>query len=271
MPTSFAGGENVYSTEVEAVLSAHPEVQQAAVFGVPNAVMGEMVYAAVVLHTTSPPLMSQQLIKWCHASLAAYKCPTSIHFMLEMPLTGSGKVLKTALKAALASGTLAVATASKPALPANATAGSTVAAVPAAAHYATVQTPRHTAAAAAQPPVIVQTDMQTDAEGQQHGQQADAPRLGDNEEVQMQQLVMQYAKTNQLIVQDASKPGSVLQLAKCHLLAVPDWTQFVAQASPSYLSNVATLSMCPPPVCATLQGLTESATLFYSCDHLHPG
>ena len=45
-----AGGENVYCSEVEAVVSAHPEVLQAAAFGMPNSIMGEMVHSAVVLH-----------------------------------------------------------------------------------------------------------------------------------------------------------------------------------------------------------------------------
>jgi long-chain acyl-CoA synthetase len=44
----LVGGENVYSVAVEAVLAAHPAVAQAAVFGVPNPVLGELVAAAVV-------------------------------------------------------------------------------------------------------------------------------------------------------------------------------------------------------------------------------
>ena len=45
----LCGGENVYCSEVEAALAAHPAVLQAAVFGLPNALLGELVAAAVVL------------------------------------------------------------------------------------------------------------------------------------------------------------------------------------------------------------------------------
>ena len=43
------GGENVYSGEVEAVLSEHPAVREAAVFGIPDPKWGELVMAGVVL------------------------------------------------------------------------------------------------------------------------------------------------------------------------------------------------------------------------------
>ena len=62
----LVGGENVYTTEVEAVLHAHPAVHQAAVFGVPNRVMGELVAAAVTLvpqGKTTPT--GKELIAWC--------------------------------------------------------------------------------------------------------------------------------------------------------------------------------------------------------------
>lgn len=101
----YAGGENVYCSEVEAVLSAHPQVLQAAVFGVPNSVMGEMVHAAVVLrHSCSTPATPQHLITWCHSQLALYKCPTAVHVMEELPTTGSGKVLKKVLRATFTRG-----------------------------------------------------------------------------------------------------------------------------------------------------------------------
>jgi acyl-CoA synthetase (AMP-forming)/AMP-acid ligase II len=45
----LVGSENVYSSEVEGALAAHPAVLQAAAFGVPNAALGELVHAAVVL------------------------------------------------------------------------------------------------------------------------------------------------------------------------------------------------------------------------------
>ena len=95
----LVGGENVYSTEVEAVLHEHPSVHQAAVFGVPNRVMGELVGAAVTVvpGTTSVPT-SKELISWCRSRLAEYKVPYVVHVVDRFPTTGSGKILKTRLR-----------------------------------------------------------------------------------------------------------------------------------------------------------------------------
>jgi acyl carrier protein len=119
----LCGGENVYCSEVEAVLISHPAVAQVAVFGVPNVVMGELVAAAVVLKTpeqlqqavTGAPNSSgsitaaaaaaavlagvqKQLTEWCRSRLAHYKVPSQVHVVEAMPVTGSGKILKTELR-----------------------------------------------------------------------------------------------------------------------------------------------------------------------------
>ncbi len=100
-----AGGENVYCSEVEAVLSAHPQVLQAAAFGMPNAIMGEMVHSAIVLRQPLvTPVTPQAVITWCQSQLALYKCPTSVHIIDELPTTGSGKVLKNVLRATFSKG-----------------------------------------------------------------------------------------------------------------------------------------------------------------------
>ena len=111
----------MYCSEVEAVLSAHPQVLQAAVFGMPNSVMGEMVHAAIVLrHTPSTPVTPQHLIAWCHPQLALYKCPTAVHIVEELPTTGSGKVLKNVLRATFTRGSSPAAAATAVASPAAA-------------------------------------------------------------------------------------------------------------------------------------------------------
>lgn len=95
----LCGGENVYCTEVEAVLYMHPAVAVTAVFGVPNAVLGEMVRAAVILkpgHADSSA--PGQLVAWCQQRLAHYKVPAEVHLLEAMPTTGSGKILKTELR-----------------------------------------------------------------------------------------------------------------------------------------------------------------------------
>ena len=92
------GGENVYSGEVEAVISEHPAVREAAVFGIPDPRWGEIVAACVVLEP-GHLLSVDELIAHCRRSLANYKIPRRVEFSEgELPKTGSGKVLKRVLR-----------------------------------------------------------------------------------------------------------------------------------------------------------------------------
>jgi fatty-acyl-CoA synthase len=89
----ISGGENIYPSEVEGVLAAHPAVQDVAVVGVPDAKWGEAVCAAVVLR---PGIEATQddLLAWCRERMAGYKRPRSIRFLAEseMPRTATGKI-----------------------------------------------------------------------------------------------------------------------------------------------------------------------------------
>lgn len=93
----ITGGENVYSTEVENVLYEHPDVVEAAVFGVPDERWGEAVNAAVVLAPGAAPDASA-LIALCKERLARFKAPKRVWFLPELPKTGSGKITKEALR-----------------------------------------------------------------------------------------------------------------------------------------------------------------------------
>ena len=93
----LTGGENVYSTEVEHVLYAHPSVLEAAVFGVPDERFGESVRAAVVLRPGCAA-DAAELIAFCRERLTHYKCPRFVDFLNELPRTGSGKIQKRALR-----------------------------------------------------------------------------------------------------------------------------------------------------------------------------
>lgn len=85
----LVGGENVYTTEVESVLHAHPAVRAAAVFGVASRVMGELVGAAVTLDPSVQPRPDPAaLIAWCAERLAEYKVPSAVHILDAMPVTG---------------------------------------------------------------------------------------------------------------------------------------------------------------------------------------
>jgi len=92
------GGENVYSGEVEAVISGHPAVREVAVFGVPDPQWGELVMACVVLKT-GETLTGDELVAFCRRSLASYKLPRRVEFSeTELPKNSTGKVLKRSLR-----------------------------------------------------------------------------------------------------------------------------------------------------------------------------
>lgn len=93
----ITGGENVYSTEVEAALYRHPAVLEAAVFGVPCEQWGEAVTAAVVLKPGASA-DAAALQAFARESLAGYKVPRAIRFLDALPRTGSGKIAKRLLR-----------------------------------------------------------------------------------------------------------------------------------------------------------------------------
>ena len=91
------GGEAVYSTEVENVLYRHPAILECAVFGVPDAVWGEQVTAAIVLRSGAQAT-AEELIAFCRGQIAHYKAPRAVRFLAALPKTGSGKIQKRALR-----------------------------------------------------------------------------------------------------------------------------------------------------------------------------
>ena len=95
-----SGGENVYSTEVEEVLYKHPDVLEAAVFGVPDEKWGEAVHAAVHLRPGTEGVTPEDLVEFCRASLGGYKVPKGIDLHDDvLPKSGPGKFLKRNLRA----------------------------------------------------------------------------------------------------------------------------------------------------------------------------
>jgi long-chain acyl-CoA synthetase len=92
------GGEKVYSGEVEAVIYQHPAVSEAAVFGIPDPVWGELVMAVVFLKP-GKTLTADDLIAHCRRFLAKFKVPRRVEFsQTELPKSGSGKILKRVLR-----------------------------------------------------------------------------------------------------------------------------------------------------------------------------
>jgi acyl-CoA synthetase (AMP-forming)/AMP-acid ligase II len=94
----ITGGMNVYPAEIEAALEAHPDVFEAAVFGIPSDDWGETVHAVIVKRPGSD-LSEAVILAHAREHLAGYKVPRSIAWMDELPKTGSGKILKRELRA----------------------------------------------------------------------------------------------------------------------------------------------------------------------------
>ena len=93
----ISGGENVFSAEVENAIARHPGIAACAVIGIPDPVWGEAVHAVVVARPGAAP-QADQIIAHCKQLIAGYKCPRSIAFVEQLPLSGAGKVLKNKLR-----------------------------------------------------------------------------------------------------------------------------------------------------------------------------
>ena len=96
------GGENIYSTEVEGVIYAHPDVSLCAVVGRKSPVWGEEVVAFVIARPGTA-LDAAALDAHCRAELAGYKVPVEFRLVDAFPLTATGKIQKGELKALLSS------------------------------------------------------------------------------------------------------------------------------------------------------------------------
>ena len=108
----IVGGFNAYPAEIEAALTAHPAVAQAAVVGVPDERLGEVGCAFVVLRPGAKRAedggadggLPGQIVAWARDNMANYKVPRRVVVVDALPTNASGKVLKTELRARLAPG-----------------------------------------------------------------------------------------------------------------------------------------------------------------------
>ncbi len=92
----LVSGFNVYPSEIEEVVSAHPKVKECAAVGVPDARTGEAVKLFVV--KADPSLTENEIQTWCRANLTAYKRPHRIEFRAELPKSAVGKILRRKLR-----------------------------------------------------------------------------------------------------------------------------------------------------------------------------
>ena len=95
-----SGGVNIYPAEIEAVLAAHPKLEDVAVFGVPNAEFGEEVKAVVqpLPEHRADAGLSAELIGWCRERLSHVKCPRTVDLVEALPRAENGKLYKKALR-----------------------------------------------------------------------------------------------------------------------------------------------------------------------------
>ena len=93
----ITGGENVYSSEVEAALYQHDDVHECAVVGIPDEKYGEALFATIVPRPGAE-LTEEAIIEHCRGRIGGYKIPRQMAFLYELPKSAMGKILKTEIR-----------------------------------------------------------------------------------------------------------------------------------------------------------------------------
>ena len=96
----ISGGVNIYPAEVDGILLEHPAVADAATIGVPSDEWGEEVLSIVELqHGIAPSdALAEELVGFCRARLAHFKCPRKVEFIGVLPRQDNGKIYKRLLR-----------------------------------------------------------------------------------------------------------------------------------------------------------------------------
>ncbi|MGH9846061.1 MAG: long-chain-fatty-acid--CoA ligase, partial [Blastocatellia bacterium] len=93
----ISGGENVSSIEVEGMLYKHPAVLEAACIAIPHQQWGETIAAVVVLKPGATATEAE-VIEFCRANMAHFKCPRAVSFVDALPRTATGKIQKNVMR-----------------------------------------------------------------------------------------------------------------------------------------------------------------------------
>jgi acyl-CoA synthetase (AMP-forming)/AMP-acid ligase II len=99
----IVGGFNAYPAEIENALLRHPDIQQAAVIGIPDERLGEVGMAFVVTRPDAT-LSGAEIIEWAREQMANYKVPRAVEPIDELPINATGKVMKDVLRERAANG-----------------------------------------------------------------------------------------------------------------------------------------------------------------------
>ncbi|MFT5223326.1 MAG: long-chain acyl-CoA synthetase, partial [Glaciecola sp.] len=95
----IAGGVNIYPAEIESVLLQHPDVLDAAAFGIPHDDFGEQVKACISLvDTAEHEGAAERVLEFCREQMGAYKVPRSLDVLDELPRDPNGKLYKRKLR-----------------------------------------------------------------------------------------------------------------------------------------------------------------------------
>jgi len=93
----ISAGVNIYPAEIEDALHRHPDIEDVAIFGVPDDEWGERVHAAVQRRSGARPT-AEDIIAFARRHLAGYKVPREVTFHDEFPRDHAGKLLKRVLR-----------------------------------------------------------------------------------------------------------------------------------------------------------------------------
>jgi acyl-CoA synthetase (AMP-forming)/AMP-acid ligase II len=99
----IVGGFNAYPAEIENSLLQHPDISSAAVIGIPDARLGEVGMAFVVLRANAT-VTGDDVIAWSRERMANYKVPRRVEVVAELPTNATGKVVKDELRARVSAG-----------------------------------------------------------------------------------------------------------------------------------------------------------------------
>lgn len=93
----IVGGFNAYPAEIENALLRHPDVQQAAVIGIPDQRLGEVGMAFLVPRPDAE-VTAEAIVEWCRGQMANYKVPRAVELVEALPINAAGKVEKEVLR-----------------------------------------------------------------------------------------------------------------------------------------------------------------------------
>ncbi|MEJ2129607.1 MAG: AMP-binding protein [Woeseiaceae bacterium] len=93
----IVGGYNVYPREIDELLCLHPAIREATAVSRPDARLGEVLVAFVVLQR-GESLSEEECLEYCRTNLVKYKRPVAIHFIDALPRTAANKIDKVALR-----------------------------------------------------------------------------------------------------------------------------------------------------------------------------